>query len=259
VPGPRPGLGSEIAKSRFLAAATDTGLVHDANEDAFAIIDQPGFRALVACDGMSSSQRAAEAAAAAAEAAARTLAARGPGSVREAVAAAHQAVLRIGFDRAGPKDPPSTTIVVAAVSQGRARVAWVGDTRAYLVAPEGTRALTRDHSWAAEQVAEGVPEDEAMRQPNAHAITRWLGWGDDPESPASAPEPSVAEADAPAGSTLIACTDGLWNYASGPAEIAALAGPPGEPAVAACRRMVHHALARGGRDNVTAAVLRIEA
>ena len=35
--------------------------------------------------------------------------------------------------------------------------------------------LTVDDSFAAEQIADGVPREEAESGPQAHAITRWLG------------------------------------------------------------------------------------
>jgi PPM family protein phosphatase len=143
-----------------------------------------------------------------------------------------------------------------AVRRGRRiAVAWIGDSRAYHLGPEGVRTLTCDHSWAAEAVAAGVmTPDEALRAPQAHAVTRTLG-GPTGEH---GDEPSFAALDVPDGpGLLILCSDGLWNYAPEPAQIAEVvrAQPAGADALAIARGLVDFARDRGGRDNVTVAVL----
>jgi serine/threonine protein phosphatase PrpC len=59
---------------------------------------------------------------------------------------------------------------------------------------------------------------------------------------------------------LVLCTDGLWNYAPTPAELGGLidALPTGAPPVAVARELTNVAITRGGRDNITIAVVDID-
>jgi serine/threonine protein phosphatase PrpC len=56
----------------------------------------------------------------------------------------------------------------------------------------------------------------------------------------------------------VLCTDGLWGCVNEPWQLAEVIHrqPPEADALAVARALVDHALARGGHDNVTAAVLR---
>jgi serine/threonine protein phosphatase PrpC len=57
---------------------------------------------------------------------------------------------------------------------------------------------------------------------------------------------------------LLLCSDGLWKYAPDPHELAALLGQSrrGVGPLELSRCLVDYANARGGTDNVTAAILR---
>jgi PPM family protein phosphatase len=58
---------------------------------------------------------------------------------------------------------------------------------------------------------------------------------------------------------LLLCSDGLWNYATRPEDIAELVltrDHGEEDALGIARRLVAYALSQGGRDNITAAVWR---
>ena len=123
---------------------------------------------------------------------------------------------------------------------------------------EAGRLLTRDHSWVNEMVDAGeMTEAEALRSKQAHAITRCLGPLNG-EPPDDVPVPSVVTLPAPPGGLLLVCSDGLWNYAAAPDELAALirSSPDGD-ALALCRHLVDFALVQGGRDNITAAVVEL--
>lgn len=244
-----------------LAGVSDRGLSHARNEDAMAVgmLAAPGPHALVAaavCDGVSTVDFPELASRAAADAAlARLLHPRGPDMV-EAVAEAAAAVVAVGGAVGGDsRTAPSCTLVAAVVrptaSGADVTVGWVGDSRAYWLAagdaPEPARPLTVDHSWAVEVVRAGMLQaDEALADPRAHAITRWLGAGGESE-----PELVTMR---PAGpGLLLLCTDGLWNYLPDAAELAAVALPAlgrGGP-LAVARALTAVALDAGGRDNVT--------
>ena len=245
----------------LLAGVTDKGLRHPRNEDAMALAtaEQGGHPVALAvvCDGVSSSRRPDEASLAAVQAAVRVLLA----GVREdadlpetslaAVAAAQQALA--GLDEPGPGDPPSATFVSAVLTHQTATLCWLGDSRAYwLGSGPGSEAkrLTSDDSLAGEMVAAGlVSEADAMALPGAHVVTGWLG------ADASGTEPHVATFTPPGPGVLLLCSDGLWNYRPGAAELAELALPGAltDP-LGTAAALTSFALEAGGMDNITVVI-----
>jgi len=244
-----------------LAGISDRGHVHLRNEDAMALGRRPEngaatTLAAVVCDGVSTVRRPELAAHTAATVALDALLATdlaGAQGMTAAVAAAAAAVAALAPD---VPDAPSCTLVAALVdaAAGAITVGWVGDSRAYWLAGNGdARLLTADHSWAAEMVAAGVLDVRAaMRDPRAHAITRWLGGG-------SAPEPGVATLTPATPGVLLLCTDGLWNYEPEPPDLAAMALPVASRhgPRAAANALTAHALDAGGRDNITVVCIPI--
>jgi serine/threonine protein phosphatase PrpC len=242
----------------MLAGVTDKGLRHTRNEDAMALATAElagGPVALaVVCDGVSSSRRPDEASLAAVQAAIRVLLA----GVREgadlaetsrsAVDAAQQALT--GLDEPGPGDPPSATFVSAVMTGEAVTLCWLGDSRGYwLGTGPGAVAerLTTDDSLAGEMVAAGlVSEDDAMALPGAHVVTGWVG------ADAAGTDPHVATFPPPGPGALLLCSDGLWNYRPGAAELAELALPGAltDP-LGTARALVGFALEAGGMDNIT--------
>jgi serine/threonine protein phosphatase PrpC len=263
----------ELAPAPDLGAVTDRGLRHARNEDAVALARGPAGGApafvLVVCDGVSSSEDADQASSLAARAACDALlrfvagedSAGAEHTMAGAIRAAHAAACSQTYTGDGDGDPPGTTIVAALASRGTVTVGWVGDSRAYWAGRSdgglpGAGLLTRDHSWVNEVVDRGeLSEAEALRSPHAHALTHCLGPLEQAAGEA-APEPSVVTFTPPPGCCLLLCSDGLWNYAPHPEQIAGLVqgAPPGASAQAVAGMLVEHALARGGHDNVTAAV-----
>ncbi len=257
----------------WVAAVCDKGIRHARNEDAMALAadDQPGSRAvLVVCDGVTTatdSDIASLAAARAARDVLDTSHAQGLGTpssrvsavvarLNAATDAANDAVIASSRDDAAA-NPPSCTFVAAVVENGLVVAGNVGDSRAYWVPDTGEAVmLTRDDSFAAEQIAAGVPREQAEHGPQAHAITRWLG----SDAPPHAPRTTSFEPGGPGW--LLLCSDGLWNYSSEPAELAALvrrtAAENGGRPLATAEGLVAFANAAGGQDNITAALARIE-
>ncbi|WNI31888.1 protein phosphatase 2C domain-containing protein [Streptomyces sp. ITFR-6] len=256
-----------------VAAVTDRGLRHHRNEDSFAISTTAlpdGTPAVVAivCDGVSSASRPDEASAAATTAANESLLESLPRgthpqqAMHEAIVAAAESVNRLAQEpgRAAERDPhrqqnaPACTLVGAIMANGLLIVGWVGDSRVYWV-PEDRSSpparLTEDDSWAAQMVAAGLmSEAEAYADERAHAITGWLG-ADSYEL-----EPHTASFKPDRPGTAVICTDGLWNYAESPAEMAAaLPEDAHERPLHGAQVLVGHALDGGGHDNVTVALL----
>jgi len=240
-----------------VAGVSDRGLTHRRNEDAFALDGRDDWLVAVVCDGVSASVSPDRAARVAADTVAQMLvAAIDDGAdltaaMAEAVTVARAAVERVPWVATQRLAAPSCTLV-AAVWDGRAiTLASVGDSRAYWIGPETAMLLTEDDSWALHQVRIGelTPEDAAVH-PWAHAITNWIG--------ADAPDEALrVETIEPDGDgLLVVCSDGLWNYVPDADALGELvreldASTPHDIADA----LVQYALARGGADNVTVAVL----
>ena len=258
------------------AALSDRGLRHEKNEDRFGIVAEDGAYGLVVCDGVSSSTDAEIAAAAVAEAVLQFMQGALASStthdsgeiLRGAIAAGGSRVeARVNSEtrrtsrsrklRKPEENPASTTVVAALVFGGEVTVGWLGDSRAYWIDDMGAWPLTHDHSWQNDVVTAGeMTAEEAAKAPNAHAITRWIG----PD--ASSSEPEIASRTLVGPGTLMLCTDGLWNYAATPEEMAELiheVGPSPKDASALAQSLVAFALERGGQDNVTVAILRVNA
>lgn len=256
-----------------VAAVSDRGLRHHRNEDAFAVSSAAlpdGSPAVVAivCDGVSSATRPDEASAAASAAANELLLTALPRgthpqqAMHEAIVAAAEAVnlLAGGPDRAGEEpahraqNAPACTIVGAVVAGGLLIVGWVGDSRAYWVPDDRSgppARLTEDDSWAAQMVAAGLMnEAEAYADERAHAITGWLG------ADAYELEPHTAAFKPDRPGVVVVCTDGLWNYAESPHDMARVLPPDAaRRPLHSARVLVGHALDGGGHDNVTVALL----
>ncbi|WP_182112466.1 PP2C family serine/threonine-protein phosphatase [Actinotalea sp. JY-7876] len=257
----------------WVASVSDRGRRHHRNEDAAAVDAAPvpgTWAALVVCDGVSSSEASDVASLAAARAACDVLVReRGAGLAQgsalaalaakrlaAAGAAAAKAVEEVTHDEHGDS-PPSCTFVAAVLDGERLTVGNVGDSRAYWLPDAGEPAvLTTDDSWAAEQIADGVPQADAEAGPQAHAITRWLGV----DAHDQVPRVTHLTLDGPGW--LLLCSDGLWNYCSEPTAAAgvvarAAAGAGGEP-LATAQALVRWANAQGGKDNITVALARLD-
>ncbi|MFC7220223.1 PP2C family protein-serine/threonine phosphatase [Streptomyces polyrhachis] len=251
-----------------LAAVSDRGLRHHRNEDSFALDTTRlpnGTPAVIAvvCDGVSSATRPDEASEAAAEAARASLLdslARGTHpqqAMHEALLVAARSVAALAGDvhnRVAHSNAPACTCVAAVVAGGILTVGWVGDSRAYWVPDDRTAPaarLTEDDSWAAQMVATGLmSEAEAYADERAHAITGWLG------ADAHELDPHTQSFQPQGPGVVVVCTDGLWNYAEGAQEMAAVVADDARSRpLHSAQALVGHALDGGGHDNVTVAIV----
>jgi PPM family protein phosphatase len=245
-----------------VAGVSDRGLLRSRNEDAMAVarLDDHDASVLVVCDGVSTSHQAHVAAHVAADTALAALVASVEGgdgdletAMRQAVEKAQAAVATIPYS-AGAKDPPSSTLVAAVVRAHHATVGWVGDSRAYMVCASGTWQLSRDDTWVADQVEQGLlSEAEAAGDPNGHVLTRWLGedWRDGQAA-------SVLSFQIEEAGYLVLCSDGLWNYLPTEAHLAAAVDELDETTPRAlAAQLTELARRAGGHDNITVAVAAV--
>ena len=208
-----------------LAARSEIGHVRIKNEDALLVASEDGVLAVL--DGLGG-HPAGEVASDVAVESLRASAPKAATSVEELVAAvhaAHDAVVAAAREEPDREDM-ATTVVVATLGDGTAAVAHVGDSRAYLLDPDGGfRQVTRDHGMGG-------------------YITQALGLD-------RGVTPDVAEVPTPPGSRLLLCTDGLSNMLPADAIRDLLAAGDAQQA---CDGLVEAALDRGGIDNVTVIV-----
>ena len=253
--------------SPMIAGLSLVGRERAINEDAVAVasIERDGAprRFAVVCDGIAGGAHGELASSFAAEAALASLieadGADPEFALRRAVAAAHRAICEAAIDGVRGKDEPGTTLVAAIARATFVDVAWVGDSRAYLVPPrlEDAELLTHDHSWVNLVVDSGdLSLEDARASKWSQVITRCLGPAEDPD-PLKPPEPSLRSLSVPPSSHLILCSDGLWAEFPGPQGLAAAvaAAPDRGDAEALSRWLVERALEAGGADDITVAVV----
>lgn len=142
-----------------------------------------------------------------------------------------------------------STAVGLLVIPPRAAVAWVGDSRAYLLENGTSRQVTKDHSLVQRLVEIGqITAEEARHHEHKNVITRSLG--------ARASGPAGAEAveiRLKRGDRVMLCSDGLVAHVDD-AEIGAVLQRHSDP-LAATRELVVAANAGGGTDNVSVIVV----
>jgi protein phosphatase len=141
-----------------------------------------------------------------------------------------------------------TTVSMMLLAGSIAVVAQVGDSRIYRVRSGVATQLTDDHTLIAMQLRDGLlTPEEARRARHRNVITRAVGSHEYVQVDTRA-------LGVVAGDTYMLCTDGLHGYVSIDELSALLADAPERSAA----RLVDLANERGGRDNITAVVVRVE-
>ena len=244
------------------AAVSDRGKVHRRNEDSFHV-EVAGERgvAVVVCDGTSTASAGNTAARDAAKAAGAVLADAlsqpdrdATAAMTDAIQAAAGAVQEVEWTTRTDRVNPSCTLVSALRRTDEVVIGWVGDSRAYWIDAERTRQLTVDDSLGQEGIERGMlTPEQAAASPVFHAITHWVG----PDSPERPPRVVSLTPDRPG--RLLLCTDGLWNYMPTIPELMELmARLPGDASpLSVARALTDVALAQGGDDNITVAVIDV--
>ena len=230
-------------------AVTDAGRQRSRNEDAYFADD----RLFVVADGMGghaagdvASQLAVTALAAAAEDDLTR------DAILRAVDDANREIVRQGSDR---PNGMGTTIcgigVLGPRADGQRLFAFnVGDSRAYRLTGGHLRQLTHDHSLVQSLLDSGsITEAEAEHHPDRNVITRSLGTG-------GMTSVDWWYVDADAGDRFLITSDGLVRELADDVVAAILSRDAPPQAIA--DDLVQHALAAGGRDNITVIVVHVD-
>jgi hypothetical protein len=145
----------------------------------------------------------------------------------------------------------STTLVLFLRAGRKAVIAHVGDSRIYQARGENSYQLTEDHSLIAEQIRKGLLKpDEAEKYKSANSITRAVGFQEGVEV-------DTLHLDLAPGDKYLLCTDGLCDYFQGAQDFSDFTKrvkPTELP-----KELIGFAKSKGGKDNITAVVIQIEA
>jgi len=144
-----------------------------------------------------------------------------------------------------------TTATAVAVLGKQLYYAHIGDSRLYRVRGSEVSRLTHDHSYVSRLVADGVlTEEEAEVHPQRNILTAALGVG-----PEIAPDAPAQPIFLQSKDHLVLCSDGLWGLVNDQ-EIRTFVTK--QKPQAACQAMVDLAKKRGGPDNITVQILRLD-
>ncbi len=233
------------------AAATDTGLVRETNQDALFVDDALA----VVADGMGGHAAGEVASALTVEAIYHGYLERPTiEGLLGAVEAANREVLTDARENPERFGMGTTVIAVGLTYDAQGfttpTLLHVGDSRAYQLRDGALRQLSSDHSVAEEWVRMGrLTPEEALTHPRRHQLTRAIGVDDDIEI-------DVMSLHVQAGDRLLLCSDGLSNELE-PSLLAELASAPG-PLEDAVTALIDAAKQAGGRDNITAVLLEFD-
>lgn len=235
-------------------ARTDLGVVRSGNEDTYLMASDRGL--FVVADGMgghAAGEVASEMATSLIAASFKPvrgmsddeLMAQLVGSIRAANAAI--------FDRTvheQDKRGMGTTVTVLALLPRRYLIGQVGDSRAYILRGSTLTQITKDHSYVQEQVDAGrLSADEARVHPYANVITRCVGSSGDVS-------PDLYIGTLEAGDLILLASDGLTGMLEDE-DLLSILGESSDLELVV-DRLIAEANRRGGLDNITTILLRIE-
>ena len=145
-----------------------------------------------------------------------------------------------------------TTCTAIALIDARLYFVHVGDSRLYLLREGKLRVLSRDHTLIARLLEKKlIRPEQAHDHPQKHVLTSAVGVSDEEIEIDAPPGPFPLQQ----GDLVMICTDGLWGQIEAEEIEQALASHSPD---AACRSLVDLAKKRGGPDNITLQVLRID-
>jgi serine/threonine protein phosphatase PrpC len=231
---------------------TDTGLVRMHNEDSLALLDLGKGALFAVADGMGGHDAGEVASSLAVETVIDTMKKHSTPDddrlsvISQAIGQANRTVKCAALRR---QSNMGTTLTAALIADGIAYIGSVGDSRAYWIENGSIRQITRDHSLVQSLVESGALSREAARTDSrAHLLLRTIGNDD------------VVTVDAfriplSSGGTLLLCTDGLWGELNDD-ELHEICTSD-ERTEVICARLVQRANRNGGKDNITAIVIKV--
>ncbi len=238
--------------SLFSSGITDAGMVRDHNEDSYSLLTLEDKWLFVVADGMGGHDSGEVASRTAADTVCRFVQQEHKRSddllplVERAIREANKEVRQQGLQRGSDM---GTTLSVALVSDNTAYIANVGDSRVYWMENGSIAQVTTDHSLVAKLVDAGkLTKEEARVHPRANLLYRTIGMDESVKV-------DTFRVDLKKGGTLLLCTDGLWGELSDE-EIHRICTTEKASDVI-CASLLKKANEMGGKDNITAVVVKI--
>lgn len=239
----------------FVVSKTDTGLQRTNNEDCTfvkTISENEAFA--VVCDGMGGAAGGQLASKMACDMISQKISLcyqntmQMPSVTNMLLSAITTANVEI-FDFAG-QNPEykgmGTTTVCAFVKNNEVCIGHVGDSRAYVISPNGIRQITKDHSLVQEMYDNGqISVEELKSHPVKNVITRALGVDEDVNIDFNSDYLNEGEA-------ILLCSDGLTNYVEADEIYEAFNNLSKEELPAF---LIDKANEHGGGDNITVALI----
>lgn len=224
--------------------ATDVGRARDHNEDSY--VARPELGLWVVSDGMGGHAAGEVASAIAVEVVAAQIEA--GQDIETAIQAAHEAILQAGDEGRG-ESGMGCTIVALVSRELEYRVAWVGDSRAYLWDGDALTQVTRDHSYVQQLIDSGIlTEEEARDHPQRSVISQALGIG-----ARDGIRIDTVSGRWNRGQQILLCSDGLSGEVEDQEIAARLAA--GEDLQETVAGLIRAANDNGGSDNITVTLL----
>ena len=244
----------------IISGQTDPGIVRNRNEDALAW-DEPIHLAMLA-DGMGGHNAGDVASDMAIEIIQDTLYERlpkltRPNSGRQRIALILSVIQKANtqiFQAAQAnteKTGMGATLALTLFHQDKVIVAHIGDSRVYRLRRNRLKSLTHDHSLVNQLVAQGtMTKDEAKTSRYRNVITRALGHKD-------SVEPEIRMLKTMPQDIYLLCSDGLYDMIS-ERDIHEIVTRHSKNLRAAARHLIAKANENGGKDNVTAILVKAE-
>ena len=189
-------------------------------------------------------------------------------TLTEAIIQASQTILGLSEADQQQKGMGSTCacswVIGGKENRNQLYVAYVGDSRIYLIRDNTIQQLSNDHTWIQEAIQAGVLTPEQARgHPNAHVIRRHLG-SLQPVEPDTRlrlhPDETDEQMRANQGMYLqpddlvVLCSDGLTDLVGDQEILAAFTEKKPKAAIAG---LIQLANSRGGHDNITIVALQV--
>jgi PPM family protein phosphatase len=237
-----------------VGAATETGYVRKENQDRMSWAPVPWGQLYIVADGMGGHAGGAQAAELTIQGLEQNLAnASKEIRIEDAIRDAFDKTNKDVYDKAHAGDPATegmgSTAVMLLIFGQIAKIAHVGDSRAYLYRDGKLRLLTKDHTEVQRMVDAGILTlEEARNHPFASLLERAIG-----NRPTVAMDIS-SDLDIKEGDGILLCSDGLSGYADD-GEIEAAMNDSLAPQETV-NRLINLALQKGGEDNVTVQFIR---
>jgi PPM family protein phosphatase len=231
-----------------VGALSETGYVRDENQDRMSWSPVPLGQLYIVADGMGGHNGGALAAETAVQELQRHISQAPVGEpVDQVIHAAFKKANETVYARAHSGDPATegmgTTAVLLLISGQVAKLAHVGDSRAYLYRNGRLSQLTTDHTVVQRMVQAGMLKpEEAADHPDASVLERAVG--SKPDIEVDIRNELLREGDA-----ILLCSDGLSGYVAD-AQIESVLHSQGTVRETA-ENLVKLALEKGGKDNVT--------